>query len=212
MPENDEPEDIDPADLDDLGDLGGGDDEPDEDDEPDKPYEAPDAETWAKVQRKLARQEDRITRLLGKRPNGKPAADVDRKLAAQLGKGKPADEDDEDRDTGEADRWKGIAIQNAAAAQIAAAGFTGSAAAATKLARLIDTSDVELDRSGRFDLEDQIDELREEYPELFGGGTRTGRPAPVVRRADNRRSAPKDPTRATSDAMLKAAGLTRRPG
>lgn len=207
MPEpEDQNEDIDPVDLDDLGDLGDPeDDEPDEEDEGTpaaKPL--PTADEWAKIQRKLQRQEDRITRLTGKTPKGKPVADVDRQLQRQLGKGKPAEEDEEQDGTD----WRGIAIQNAAASQLQAAGFSGTAKAAARLARLIDTDGLEPDRSGSFDLEDQIDELREEYPDLFGAGQGTGRrPAPVVRRADNRRSAPKDPTRSTSDAMLRAAGL-----
>lgn len=206
MPENEDPtEDIDPADLDDLGDLGG-----DKDDEPDEdapPYVAPDAETWAKIQRKLARQEERITRLTGKTPKGKPVADVDKALADQLRtKGKPAE--DEDEQDGEAARWRGIAVQQAAASQLQAAGFSGTAKAAARLARLIDTDGLEPDRSGTFDLEDQIDELREEYPDLFGGGTGSARrPAPVVRRGDSRARPAKDPTRSTSDAMLRAAGL-----
>jgi hypothetical protein len=197
-------EDIDPADLDDLGELG--DDEDDDSGDEGKEYVAPTADEYAKLQRKLKRQEDRITRLVG-RKGGKPAADVDRKLAAQL-KGSKADEDDDEpADTAEADRWKGIAIQQAASAQIAAAGFTGTAKQAARLARLLDTSDLEPSRDGTFDLEDEVDELVEEYPELFNRGKGGRRPAPSVRRADVRAGRPKaDPSRATSDQLLKMAG------
>lgn len=209
MPENDDPdpEDIDPADLDDLGELG--DDDPDDDPDDDKPYTPPSAEEYAKLQRKIKRQEDRITRLTGKTPKGKPVADVDKKLAAQLRTGgKATEDDDEPVDDGETARWRGIAVQQAAASQLQAAGFTGTAKQAARLARLIDTSDLEPNRDGTFDLEDEVDELVEEYPELFGKGQAAGgRRAPVVRRTDQRGGRPKpDPTRATTDAMLKMAG------
>jgi len=194
-------EDIDPADMEDLDD-GPGDD--DADDAEGKEYTPPTKEEYEKLQRKIKRQESRISGLVGKGPKGKPVRDVDRALAAQLKGGK----DNDDSDTSEADsKWRGIAIQNAAATQIAAAGFTGSAKAAERLAKLIDTSGIEPDRHGRFDLEDEIDELKEEYPELFAGkGGRT--PAPRVRRSDVRdTSAPKmSESDRYSNQLLKEAG------
>src|SRR6188508_3479938 len=137
MPDQDEQdvdqsEDIDQADLEDLGDL----EEPDEDDEPDedgKPYKPPSRSEWNRLQR-------RIKRLTKKAEGSGPAADVDRQLQRQI-RGKAADED-EPQDDGEAARWRDIAVQNAAASQIAAAGFTGTARQAARLARLIDMSDV----------------------------------------------------------------------
>lgn len=198
-------EDIDQADLDDLGELGDGDEDGDEGGAP-KGKPIPDAETWEKIQRKLARQEERITRLVGAKGKG-GGASVDRQLAAQLrgGKGK-ADEDDEPADDGEAARWRDIAVRNAASAQISAAGFTGTAKQAARLARLIETSSIEPDRNGVFDLEDEIDELKEEYPQLFSTAGDGRRRAPVVRRGDSRETGKKDPTLSTTDKMLKAAG------
>jgi hypothetical protein len=208
MPDQDEDhsEDLGPEDLDDLGDLGGGDDEPEQDDEPDDDgeYKPPSKSEWNRTQR-------RIKKLLAKdkAANGKPVADVDRQLQRQI-KGKADDDDADDApDTSEADRWRGIAVQNAAASQIAAAGFTGTAKQAARLARLIDMDEVTPNRDGTFDLEDEIEELQEEYPQLFQAATGR-RPAPSVRRADNRQAAPKDPTRATSDALLASAGLRKR--
>jgi hypothetical protein len=196
-------EDIDPADLDDLGDLDEPDTDEDESEDEDgkKPYKPPSQSEWNRLQRRIKR----LTKA-----KDKPVADVDRQLARQLGtKGKAAADEDDEPDTSEADRWRGIAVQNAAASQIAAAGFTGTAKQAARLARLIDTGSIQPDRDGTFDLEDEIEELQEEYPQLFQA--KDGRrPAPRVRRADNRQAAPKDPTRATSDALLKEAGLTRR--
>jgi hypothetical protein len=212
-----EPDDFDPADedQDDLEDDGQEDEDQEDDGDEDKPYEAPDAETWAKVQRKIKRQEDRITRLLAERKTGgKPApkktaaSDPDAELLRQLrglGNRKGAqDDDDEDQEDGP--DWKGMAIKAAAASQLQAAGFSGTAKQAARLARLIDTSNLVPNRDGTFDLEDEVDELKDEFPELFGA--RTGRrPAPVVRRNDPRGGTPpKDPTRATDLALLKEAG------
>jgi hypothetical protein len=192
-----DPDDVDPDDVD-PDDIDPGDVDPD-----DEPYVAPTAEEWLKAQRKIERQEERITRLVGKGKGG--GADVDRQLARQI-KGKLSDlEDDEPADTAEADRWKGIAIQNAASAQIAAAGFSGTAAQAVKLARLLDMSEIEPNRDGAFDLEDEVQKLVEEYPQLFAKPQ--GRRSPAVRRSDSDQTAPKkSPTDRTSEALMRQAG------
>lgn len=204
------PEDIDPADLDDLGELGDDNDREDEardaeEDDKDDDYTPPSKDDWAKLQRKIKRQEERITRLVGSK--GKPPAGggkVDDKLRAQF-KGQDTEEEP-DEDDGEAARWRGIAVQNAAASQIAAAGFSGTAKQAARLARLIDTSSVTPDRNGSFDLEDEIDELREEYPQLFAQGGDGRRPAPRVRTAPSSRTPRPDSTKSTSNKLLKSAG------
>jgi hypothetical protein len=216
VPDQDEDvQDLSQDDLDDLGDLGGGDtDEDDESDEDQddaegsdgKPYKPPSKSEWDRTQK-------RIKRLLDEKKGRKGGgADIDRQLQRQIsGKGKADDKDaDEPEDTSEADRWRGIAVQNAAASQIAAAGFTGTAKQAARLAKLIDMDDVRPNRDGTFDLEDEIEELQEEYPQLFQAVGSGRRPAPNVRRADNRKAAPKDPTQATSDALLASAGLSKR--
>lgn len=191
------PNDDDDQDIDNLDDDT---DDPDDDNPDDDPnWKPPTKGEWDRLQRRM------------KKLTGKPkASDVDRKLAEQLrGKGKkPADDTDDDtRDDGEAERWRGIAIQNAASAQIAAAGFSGTARQAARLARLIDTSDIQPNRDGSFDLEDEIEDLKEEYPQLFARQSGAGGRVPNVRTARNRGTGEtKDPSQRTSDAMLKAAG------
>lgn len=207
-PENDGAEDIDPADLDDLGDLGG-DDDPDEKDG-DEEYTPPDKDTWAKLQRKIKRQEEKITALTGKTPSkgaSRPGKDVDDALRKQF-KGQDSESEEEpDEDTGEAERWRGIAIRNAAASQIAAAGFSGTAKQAARLAKLIDTSSITPGRDGEFDLEDEIDELKDEYPQLFSTAGGNGRrPVPRVRTAPDPRTPRPDSTKSTSNKLLKSAG------
>ena len=201
-PEN-EGQDIDPADLDDLGELG---DEENEDAPEAKPYVAPSEGEYAKLQRRIQRQEERIGRLVGAKGKApaKGGTAADQALLAQVNGSK--DTDDEGSDDGEAARWRGIAVQQAAASQLSAAGFSGTAKQAARLARLIDTADIAPGRDGSFDLEDEIDELKEEYPQLFstGGGNR-GR-APRVRTAPASDAPVKDPSRKASDAMLRQAG------
>lgn len=210
----DDPDDEDP-------DLDPEDDDPDEDLDADPaPYVAPDKAAWDKIQRKIQRQEERITRLLegrGKAPAKKTASrrtpagtetDPDKALLAQL-RAEREEEETDDEESGEATRWRGIAASNAAATQLAAAGFNGTAKQAARLTRLLDLTGAEPDRHGAFDFEDEIEELVEEYPALFGQG-QTGaarRPAPRVGGRGRETSTPrKDPSRSTSDALLKSAG------
>lgn len=62
-------------------------------------------------------------------------------------------------------KWKSRFVTVAATAALTAAGGKNPA----KLLRLLDTSDLEVDDDGDVDgLEDQIDELKGEFPELFG--------------------------------------------
>ena len=204
-PEN-EGTDLDPADLDDLGELGEGEEADESAGEDD--YTPPDKDTWAKLQRKIQRQEERITRLTrGKAAPVKGGTAADQALLAQVNGGKgPASDDEQDEDD-QASRWRGIAVQNAAAAEIKAAGFSGSARDAVVLARLMNTSGLEPDRDGNFDLEDEVDALKERFPQLFaepGGNGR--RPAPRVRTAPEGKTPPVDPSRKMSDALLRGAG------
>lgn len=203
-PQNDEPQDDDldtdpPEDDPDVD----PDDNDDPDDDPDgdgKGWKPPTKGEWDRLQR-------RIKKLTNK------GSDVDRQLLDQLNGGRPKggkpkddDPDDDGGDDSEAARWRGIAIQNAASAQIAAAGFTGTAKQAARLARLIDTEGLRPNRDGSFDLEDEIEDLKDEYPQLFTRQS-AGR-VPNVRTARNRggESETKDPTRKTSEAMMRAAG------
>lgn len=201
-PEN-EGADLDPADLDDLGELGEGEEADESSGEDD--YTPPDKDTWAKLQRKIQRQEERITRLTrGKAAPAKSGTVVDQALLGQLGQGK-SDEADQGEDD-QTSRWRGIAVQNAAAAEIKAAGFSGSAKDAVVLARLMDTSGLEPDRDGNFDLEDEVDALKERFPQLFAEPAGGRRPAPRVRTAPEGKTPPVDPSRKMSDALLRGAG------
>lgn len=195
--------DLDQDDLEDLGELGGDEDGDDSEEE----YTPPTKEAWDRLQRKIKRQEDRITGLVGKGPKGKKVADVDRQLQDQIrgGKGKADEDEEDDGPDPETDRWRNTAITNAAAAQISAAGFTGTAKQAARLANLIDREGIAPDRNGYIDLEDEVEELKEEYPQLFSTGGDKRR-APSVRRGDPKGTPKKDPTRATSDALLRQAG------
>lgn len=212
--------------MDDLGELGneeGGGDDPDdlddagEDELGDQDDDLPTPEQWKKIQDKVKRQEDRITRLTGKDRRGRS---VDQKLKDQLngGKGrstKSADADDaDDEANSEAARWRTIAAQQSAATQLTAAGFNGTAKQAARLTRLLDLAGAEPDDSGAFDFEDEIEDLQEEYPELFGakGSRRNERQersnGTRQRTAPTRDSREKlDPTQSTSRKLLRGAGF-----
>lgn len=166
-------------------------------------YKPPTKGEWERTQRRLKKYA-----AAAKRPAGKGGS-VNDQLAAQLRGQKAKDDEDEGgQDDGEAARWKGVAVRNAAAAQISAAGFTGNAKQAAKLAKLLDTDGIEPDRDGVFDLEDEIEELKEEYPQLFSpGGDNSRRRAPAVRRGEARETPKKTPSERTSDKLLRSAGL-----
>lgn len=208
--------DINPEDMDDLGDLDnpddGDEDDLDDGDEDagkegdDKEWKPPTKAQWERAQRRLK------TYAAEKRKGG---AEVDRKLAAQI-RGKDDKEGDDDGAAAEeAQRWRRAAAQQSAAASLTAAGFNGTARQAARLTRLLDLDGAEPDRDGVFDWEDDVEELKEEYPELFGArGSRRNEGAgrlPKVRTAPTRDSAtPDDPTQRTSDALLRAAGFNTR--
>lgn len=74
----------------------------------------------------------------------------------------------------EESRWKGRMVRQAAKAALLEAGLQGDA---TKLARLVDENDVEIDDDGEIvdGLEEQIDSIKEDYPELFEEQTKANR-------------------------------------
>lgn len=188
----------------DLEDQESDDEQDDADDDKEGgEYKPPTKGEWERAQRRLKKYAaDR------KKPSGNGSA-VNAALAAQLRGSKGKDDEDEDagQDDGEATRWRGIAIQQAAAAQISAAGFTGNAKQAAKLARLMDTDGIEPDRSGAFDLEDEIEELKTEYPQLFSTTGDSRRRAPAVRRGETRETPKRTPTERTNDKLLRSAGF-----
>ena len=190
MSENAPENEIEPDDLEDEA-RDEEHDDAEDDGQEEKPYKPPTKGEWDRLQRRIKKLTE------AKRP----AADVDRKLREQIAGGK-----DEEDETPVDSRWRDIAITNAAAAQISAAGFRGSAKQAARLANLIDRSGIEPDSHGAFDLEDEIEELREEYPQLFSAET-GGRRAPRVRTGPSGEKTPaKDPTATTSAKMMRQAG------
>lgn len=173
----------------DLESDDSGNEQDDEGTEGEKPYKPPTKGEWDRLQRRIAK----LT---------KPAADVDKKMREQIaGKAEGQDEGPSE----DSSRWRDMAIQASAAAQISAAGFSGTAKQAARLARLIDTQGLEPDGHGAFDLEDEIADLRDEYPQLFS--TPGEKRNPRVRTAPSGDRTPvKDPTAVTSARMLKQAG------
>jgi hypothetical protein len=104
-----------------------------------------------------------------------------------------------------------VAAQQAAATHLAAAGFSGTAKQAVRLAKLLDLENVEPDDNGVFDLEDEVDELVQEYPSLFQGAPRGDprRKLPAVRRTPNRSGgAAETASDRTSRRLLESAGFT----
>lgn len=209
--------------LDDGGPDEDLDDDPDDDGDDDGEggddngaWTPPTREAWDKAQRiNAARKEERNA-----------ARARVRELEAQLrGKGEGDGEGGgkQQDDAAAEERWRMSAARNSAASQLTAAGFSGTAKQAKRLTRLLDLSNAEPDADGDFDFEDEIDDLRTEYPALFGGGDDDGggggarrpgarRPTTADRGRKTPRDAGEDPTSRTSDRLLRSAGVrpTRR--
>lgn len=203
--------DLDQEDMDDLGELGGDDDADEGDDDAKgkgddgKEWKPPTKSQWERAQRRLKKY--------ASERKGDDGADVDKKLRDQLTGGKGKDDEDGDDDAAsaraEAAKWRLTAARQSAATQLAAAGFNGTATQAARLTRLMDLEDAKPDRSGVFDFEDEVDDLKEEYPELFGAkGARRNeqregrRPNTTPVRGQERKNA----TDRTTAALLKAGG------
>jgi hypothetical protein len=77
-------------------------------------------------------------------------------------------------DTAESDKWRGVAVKKAATAALKEAGFTGDVKAAKRLIGTIDLSQVEPDDDGDIDIDEQIDDLKDAFPALFGVKQRPG--------------------------------------
>jgi hypothetical protein len=194
------------GDPDDDPDDGGDDDGDDEDEE----YTPPTREEWAKLQRiaaarKIERNEARV--------------ELRSLRAAAAGAGKDAGDAKDTAKDEETDRWRTTAARSSAATQLSAAGFSGTAKQARKLTRLLDLAGAEPDSDGDFDFEDDIEDLKIEFPQLFAPPADgvAGRPAARPTTADRGRRTPRDagddPTQRTSDRLLRSAGVrpARRP-
>lgn len=178
----DEGDDDDLEDDDDLDDDDEGDDDDDPDDEDD------DEEDPKELARKLKVANAKLARDRKRRRRDKEAEEEPKKS----GKGKKKDDDDEidedeirDRAQKEADekadeRVKKIGVR----AGLKSAGL--SAASITLLTPQIDLRDLDVDEDGEIDgLDEAIDELRDEYPELFKK-TRTSGGSSAVNGDDDR--------------------------
>ena len=186
---------------DDPGKDDDGDDE-DDDDSGGKPWTPPTQEEYERLQRTAQRRKEE--RLQARREL------ADLKKAKPAPKKKESEDDDSDRVDSEAakeaGKWRAVAVKQAAAASLSAAGFTGTAKQAARLTKLMDLEDSEPGRDGSFDFEDDVEELREEFPHLFED-PRNGKRTPKVRTATGRGEGSKpDPVKRTSDRLLRSAG------
>ncbi|MGC5565331.1 hypothetical protein ACPYPG_21185 [Streptomyces sp. FR-108] len=185
MPENDNP------DLDDAEeDVEGQDvEETDDTEEENDDWTPPTKDEWTKLSNAAkARKRER---------------DAAKRELATLKSGK----DEEDEDDNEAKKWRSTAARNSAATALSAAGFPGTAKQARLLTRLLDLDSAEPDGNGDFDFEDEIEELKEEFPSLFKELGEPRRRAPKVTTSDRGRSAGTTTRDRTTERLLKQAGF-----
>lgn len=155
--------------IDDPADEEGADDEGD--DGEDEEYVAPTKEEWAKTTALLTKANAEAKR---RRLAAKEVAAKAKKKSADDDEG---DDDDEQerRDAETETKWKGRVVKSSAKAALATAG----AEKPERLLRLVDVDSLDVDDDGEVEgLDDEIDRLKEEYPELFkrrrGGRVETG--------------------------------------
>lgn len=163
--DDDDDDDLDDDTIVDPGDNDDADDDDDDDDDKDA-YVPPTKEEWEKTQAALKKANDEAKR---------------RRLAlkeAQAAGGKDDDADDKvEKKVAEVEaKWKPRVINSAASAALLEAG----AEKPERLLKLIDHDDLDVADDGSVDgLDDEVDRLKEEYPELFkrtrsGGKVETG--------------------------------------
>lgn len=141
------------VDLDDEADDLEGDDEDKDEKEPTLEELKAEVARMQKALRK-ANKEAARTRIAGK--NGTTARSTAGDAAGE-----------QDDKSGEAEQWKVRAIRADTKAALLAAGFTGSPKAATRLTKLIDVDELDFEDDEIVGLDDQIDDLKEEFPNLF---------------------------------------------
>lgn len=165
-----------------------------EDEDGDEEWTPPSKEDWTKLTNAArARKEDIKT------------------LRRELGelKAKSTKKDDEEEDSGdsEAKKWRTTAARSSAATALSAAGFSGTAKQARRLTRLLDLEGAEPDDLGDFDFDDDIEELKEEFPQLFEPADEgRGRRAPRVTTSDRGRKSSTVTRDKTSERLLKQGG------
>jgi hypothetical protein len=200
-------------DLEEQDDTGGEDGGEDEGE-----YTPPTREEWAKVQRALTRRRDERNKAREEARKLRDAAAAQGKAKEDTG-GQDGKSDDADAKREEQEsRWRITAARSSAAVQLTAAGFSGTAKQAKRLTALLDLTDAEPDAEGDFDFEEQIDDLKEEYPQLFRSRDQeetARRPAARPTTADKGRRTDRDatvnPTQRTSAALRRMAGLRPQP-
>ena len=127
--------------------------------------QTPSPEEFARMQRALtkANREAKKNRLrlkefLNTSNDGKDGDDKNKRVERE----RIRDEVSEVEET----RWKKRVVRQAAKASLLEAGLTGDA---SRLARLVDEDDVDVDDDGEITdgLEEQIEQIKEDYPDLF---------------------------------------------
>jgi hypothetical protein len=198
MADNDMP-DEDVPDLDDLGDLG--DEETDEDDAPagdedTSEWKPPTKGEWERAQRRLKKYAAASRR--GKSP--------DEQLASQL-RGKPETDDAAEDDGGRAELAAADQRTKRAAGIAALMGAGLTKDQAKRAVGLIDLRNVELDDDGDADLEDEIDDLKEQFPDLFQTTVRYRKPPTPGRRTPDSRAPRESATQRADRKLLAQAGF-----
>ncbi|GAA3230726.1 hypothetical protein GCM10017691_23940 [Pseudonocardia petroleophila] len=144
---------------------------------------------------------DEWTRLANAAKVRKKERDDARRELASLKK-----KDVEEEKPDEAAKWRETAARASAATALQGAGFSGSAKQARRLTRLLDLAATEPDDMGDFDFEDEIEELKSEFPQLFSekkpSAASTRRPT-TADRGGNSDGPSRD---MTTERMLKMAG------
>lgn len=203
-----DPGDGDPADKDPAGTDPDGDDPNDDPGDDDTDTDPDDDDFTPPTREEVERM--RATMRARKEERDRARAEL-RKLKASGGDaGKDDDARRRDEQDAERERWRTSAARSAAAAQLTAAGFSGSAKQARNLTKLLDLTEAEPDKDGDFDFGDEIDDLKNEYPMLFRSGDepsgRRARTTTADRGRDAGRDDTDDPTTRTSKAMLRRMG------
>jgi hypothetical protein len=153
---------------DDTDDPGTG-----EGDAGDDEYTPPTRDEWDRVKRAMKKAQEDTRRW--------------RKKAQELEQGKEGASEEAGKQV--ADKYRPLLIQTKAQAALLEAGVeTGKAARALKL---LDLSDLDVDDDGEVDgLTDQVDDLKNEWPELFEAKQEKRQRAPRVNGAGRTPSAP----------------------
>lgn len=165
-----------------------GDDDADDDGDDDGPKQTEGEKRLAKALAAARRERNELRKELSEARKGAKKADDGDQEAADEAVGK----------------LEGRLVRQAALTELTGAGL--SREQAKKAVNLLDLSDVTVDEDGDVDLGDQIDGLKEDFPELFAGKGRSS--TPPVRRAgqDGRRDNGKNVDQKFADRLMRSAG------